>query len=131
MAKIHKKYKTPVNGLVVNGVLMTIIMLLAYFNKQGSLYNFFLLLATMAFLVFYAFGAASEIVLSGKKIRPFNIWNFLKSSCISLLAFAYSVYTIYGSGADYVMYGFLLILMGFPFFIYEKLKVEADEERLQ
>ncbi|MCI2061580.1 MAG: amino acid permease [Eubacteriaceae bacterium] len=131
MAKIHEKYKTPVNGLIVNGVLMTIIMLLAYFNKQGSLYNFFLLLATMAFLVFYAFGAASEIVLSGKKIRPFNIWNFLKSSCISLLAFAYSVYTIYGSGADYVMYGFLLILMGFPFFIYEKLKVEADEERLQ
>lgn len=128
MAKIHEKYKTPVNGLIVNGVLMTIIMLLGYFTHEGNLYNFFVLLAVMSFLVFYAFGAASEIVLAGKKIRPFNVWNFLKNSIVSLLAFAYAVYTIYGSGAEYVMYGFLLILMGFPFFIYEKLKTEAEEE---
>lgn len=130
MAKINEKTGTPVNGLIINGILMTFIMLLAFFTHEGNLYNFFVLLAVMSFLVFYAFGAASEIVLSGKKIRPFSIGNFLKCSCISLLAFAYSIYTIYGSGAEYVMYGFLLILIGFPFFIYEKLKTEADEERL-
>jgi len=128
MAKLHPKFKTPVNALIIDGILMTIIMLLAYFTKQGSLYNFFVLLATMSFLVFYSFGAASEIVLAGKKIMPFNLPNFISKSIIALLAFGYGVYTIYGAGADYVMYGFLLILIGFPFFIYEKLKTEAEKE---
>jgi hypothetical protein len=37
------------------------------------------------------------------------------------------VFTVYGSGADYVMYGFLLMLIGIPFYIYVKLKRYHDE----
>jgi basic amino acid/polyamine antiporter, APA family len=123
-SKVGKR-GTPYVALLVNGVLMTAIMLIAWLTKEGSLYNFFVMLATMSYLVFYAFGAASEIVLSGKHIKPFNIRNFVKCSIVSLIGLVYAIYTIYGSGAQYVFYGFLLMLIGLPVFIYVKLKAEA------
>jgi amino acid transporter len=127
LSKVSRR-GTPVNALLVNGVLMTAIMLLAWATQEGSLYNFFVMLATMAYLVFYAFGAASEIVLSGKKIKPFSLGTFIKCSLVSLVGLLYAIYTIYGSGAEYVFYGFLLMMAGLPVFIYVKLKAEAERE---
>jgi amino acid transporter len=129
-AKVHAKYRTPHVALIVNGILMTIIMCVAYFNQEGSIYNFFVMLSTLALLVFYAFGAASEIMLAGRGIKKLNVWSFIKNSIIALVAFLYSIFTIYGSGADYVMYGFLLILIGFPFYIYARLKRHTEGDTL-
>jgi amino acid transporter len=128
LAKVHPKFRTPAPALLVNGVLMTGIMIVACVNtEEGSVYNFFLLLSTLALLIFYVLGAATEIALSGMKIKKFNVWRFIRCSFISLVAFAYAVFTVYGSGADYVMYGFLLMLIGIPFYIYVKLKRYHDE----
>lgn len=121
-ARTHPKYRTPDFALLLNGILMTIVMCLSYFNTSVSIYNFLVLLAVMSFLIFYAFGAASDLMLSVKFQRPLGIRGFIKKGAVSLIAFYYSVYTVFGSGAEYVMYGFLLILIGFPFFIYVKLK---------
>ena len=125
-ARISPKYKTPVNSLVINGILMTAVMFLGYITQGGSMYNFLVMLAVMAFLVFYTFGAASELMLSGKHIKPFNLFNFVKCSIISLIALAYSIYTIFGAGAENVLYGFLLMLIGLPVFIYVKLKQTSN-----
>jgi len=121
-AQIHPKYRTPDFALLLNGFLMTVVMCLSYFNTSVSIYNFLVLLAVMSFLVFYAFGAAADLMLSIKIGAPMRVLGFIRKGAVSLIAFYYSVYTVFGSGAEYVMYGFLLILMGFPFFIYVKLK---------
>jgi hypothetical protein len=39
-----------------------------------------------------------------------------------LLAFGYSLYAIYGTGATVVMYGFLLMLLGIPVYLYMMLQ---------
>ena len=106
---------------------MTLVMIIGYTNTTGNVYNFLIMLSVMSFLVFYLFGAASEIYLSGREIKQFNLFNFLKFSFISIVAFSYSVYTIYGAGAEYVLYGFLLLLIGIPFYIFIKLKKKWDE----
>ena len=121
-AEINPKYGTPVKGLIINAVLMTLVMILGLLTHESGLYNFLVLLSVMSFLVFYAFGAASEIVLSGREIRLFNFVNFVKLSVLSLLALAYAIYTIFSSGAEYVRYGFLLMLIGLPIYIYLQLK---------
>lgn len=126
-AQIHPKYRTPSFALLLNGFLMTGVMFLSYFNTSVSIYNFLVLLAVMSFLVFYAFGAAADLMLSINFGKPLRILGFIKKGAVSLIAFYYSVYTVFGSGADYVMYGFLLILIGFPFFIYVKLKHKEGE----
>ncbi|MGC4018446.1 MAG: amino acid permease [Muricomes sp.] len=124
-AKVSKKRGTPVNGLLINGVLMTIVMLLGYLTNGGDLYSFLSMMSVMTFLVFYLFGLASEIMISGREMKkPFNLAQFIKKSAVGLIALVYSIYTVVGSGAQYVFYGFLLILLGIPVFIYVKLKRE-------
>ena len=126
-AKVNERKGTPVGSLIINGILMSVVMTLGYLTNEGGLYNFMVLLAVMAFLIFYLFGAAAEIYLVGKKIKPFTLFNFLKYSIVGLIGLAYSIYTVYGSGAEYVLYGFLLMLFGLPFFIYVKLRNERNE----
>lgn len=121
-AKVHPKYQTPYFGLIANAILMSFIMFLGYITNRGGLYNFLVLLAVMSLLIFYTFGAASYIILIAKKSEPLNPFLFMKNSILGLTAFFYSVYTIYGSGAEVVMYGFLLMLIGMPFYIYVQLK---------
>lgn len=121
-AKVHPKYQTPYFGLIANAMLMTFIMFLGFVTNQGGLYNFLVLLAVMSLLIFYTFGAASDIMLTVKNAEPLNLFRFLKNSSLGLLAFTYAIYTIYGSGSNVVMYGFLLMLIGMPFYIYVQLK---------
>lgn len=126
--KVNPKNGTPVSSLIINGILMSAVMLIGFLTNGGSLYNFMVLLAVIAFLIFYLFGAASEIMLMGMGIRPFTMLNFIKNSAIGLIALAYSIYTVYGAGAEYVLYGFLLMLFGLPVYIYVKLKQHASGE---
>ncbi len=127
-ARTHPKYKTPDFSLILNGILMTAVMFLSYFNTSASIYNFLVLLAVMSFLVFYAFGAAADLMLSIQYDKPVRVFGFIKKGAVSLIAFYYAVYTVFGAGAEYVMYGFLLILIGLPFFIYVKLNQASDTE---
>lgn len=121
-AKVHPKFNTPVASLVISGIAANILLIMNYVGSLNSAFNFMLLLATLAFLPAYSFAAAAEIILLKKHSADFNVWNFLKNSFVALLAFAYSVYAIYGTGSDVVMYGFILMLVGIPFYLYMMLE---------
>jgi basic amino acid/polyamine antiporter, APA family len=120
--KLHPKYMTPVAALVISGVCANILLVLNYVGSLNAAFNFMLLLATLAFLPAYAFAAAAEIVLLKKQSGNFNVWNFLKNSFVALLAFAYSIFAIFGTGSEVVMYGFILMLIGIPFYLYMMLE---------
>lgn len=127
-AKIHPKFKTPYVSLIISGIAANILLIMNYVSSLREAYNFMILLATLAFLPSYAFAAAAEIVLLVKHSKNFNIWNFLKNSFVSLLAFAYAIYAIYGTGAEVVMYGFILILIGIPFYVYMMLQNNKEDK---
>jgi APA family basic amino acid/polyamine antiporter len=120
--RVHPKFKTPDASLIIAGVCANILLIMNYVGTLTAAFNFMLLLATLAFLPAYSFTAAAEIVLLRKQSADFNFWNFLKNSFLALVAFAYSVYAIYGTGAEVVMYGFILMLIGIPFYVYMKLQ---------
>jgi amino acid transporter len=124
--KVHPKYNTPHMSLIISGIAANILLVMNYVGTLTSAFNFMILLATLAFLPAYSFTAAAEILLLVKHSPNFNIWNFLKNSFVALLAFAYSIYAIYGTGAQVVMYGFLLMLVGIPFYIYMKIQNRSE-----
>lgn len=128
--RVHPKYKTPVVSLVISGVAANILLILNYVGSLNAAFNFMLLLATLAFLPAYAFSAAADIVLLKKHSIDFNIWNFLKNSFVALLAFAYSIYAIYGTGAQVVMYGFILMLIGIPVYLYMMLQNNKTDKNV-
>lgn len=134
MKKISKKFNTPVTALVISGICANILLVLNYVGSLQSAFDFMILLATLAFLPAYTFATAAEIVLFFKDRGNFNVWNFLKGSFFSLLAFAYSIYAIYGTGAEVVMYGFILMLIGIPVYVYmmlQKNKVTGEVTALR
>ena len=116
--KIHPKYLTPVNSLIISALAANVLLVLNYMGTLSSAFNFMLLLATLAFLPAYAFSAAADIVLLKNHSSDFNLFSFFKNSFFALLAFAYSIYAIYGTGATVVMYGFILMLAGIPVYLF-------------
>ena len=131
MAAVHPKYCTPHISLIISGVIANITLLLFYVRSLTAAYNFMILLATLSFLPPYVFAAAAEIMLLAKGSPRFSLGNFIKSSIFSLLGFAYGIWTIYGSGAETVMYGFILMLLGIPIYVYMKLKSQAHSSRAE
>lgn len=127
-AVVHPKYNTPYVSLIISAVLANILLAMNYSQSLLAAFNFMILLATLAYLPMYATTAAAEIILLVKIEGKVNVWKFIKKSIIPLLGFAYAVWTIYGSGAETVMYGFLLILFGVPFYLYMKIKSKSSND---
>ncbi len=124
-AKVHSKYQTPYMALIIGSVLANILLLMNYTKSFNSAFNFVVLLATLSYLPVYAMTAASEIRLMKKMHGTVNVSKFIKVSLIPLLGFIYAGWAIYGSGAKTVMYGFLLLLAGIPFYLYMNYKRET------
>ncbi|MBE6071411.1 MAG: amino acid permease [Clostridium butyricum] len=116
--KIHPKYQTPVNSLVIGSVLVNILLIMNFQKSMVSAFTFITLLATLSFLPVYLLSIGAEIMLMFKDEAEFNLMIFLKKSALALLAFAYTIWAIYGSGAETVMWGFILMLLGIPFYVY-------------
>ncbi len=124
-AKVHPKYQTPYMALIIGSVLANILLLMNYTKSFNAAFNFVVLLATLSYLPVYAMTAASEIALMKKMYGKVNVFKFVKVSFVPLLGFVYASWTVYGSGAQTVMYGFLLLLAGIPFYLYMNYKREA------
>lgn len=116
--KLHPKYGTPVNSLIIGSVLVNILLLMNYQKGMVSAFTFITILATLSFLPVYLLTVAAEMMLIFKNEKNFTLGYFLKKAIIPLTAFAYTIWTIYGSGAETVMWGFILMLIGIPFYIY-------------
>lgn len=120
--KVHPRFKTPYVALIIGSVLVNLLLILNYSQSKTLLeaFNFIILLATLSFLPVYAFTVAADIILLVKVKGKFTFFKFVKTAFIPLVALAYAMWTVYGSGAEAVMYGFLLLLSGVPFYVYMK-----------
>lgn len=116
--KLSLKYGTPVNSLVIGSILVNILLIMNYQKSMVSAFTFITILATLTFLPVYLLTAAAEMMLLFKDERKLTLRVFIKKSFVPLLAFIYALWTIYGSGAETVMWGFILMLIGIPFYIY-------------
>lgn len=130
LGRVEETHKVPKTALIVNAVIYTIIMLMSITKGVVELYNYLIIMSSMASMVFYSFGVASEIVLLLKRSENFNVWVFIKNGFFSLVAFIYTIYATYATGAETVMWGFLFILIGMPIFIFIKMnRGEFKKER--
>jgi amino acid transporter len=96
-----------------------------YFKGLNAAYEFVMLLATMAALPPYIFVAAADILIARQQGNKITILNFIKNGFVPLLALLYSIYAVYCTGAEAVMWGFLLMLSGIPFYLFVKLRTAA------
>ena len=112
--KKENKNGVPYLGLIIGSVLSSIILLIGMNDGLIDQFTFVVNLTVLTCLVPYLFVSASYIIVIIEKKLHLN--KFFKTFILGSLGFAYSLWAIYGSGADVVFYGFLLLLLGVPFY---------------
>ncbi|MEF9935280.1 MAG: amino acid permease, partial [Clostridium sp.] len=105
--KLSPKYNSPVNALIIGSVLVNLLLIMNYRESMVEAFTFIIILATLSFLPIYLLTASAEIFLMFKGAKEFNFKIFITKAIIPLLAFIYTIWTIYGSGEETVMWGFI------------------------
>lgn len=103
------KYDTPAHGLVFSSVLASVLLVMNYSKSLVEQFTFIILLATLNTLVPYLFCSLAELMLRRK--LSYN-------SVVSVLAFAFSLWAIAGAGPEIVYWGFLLLMLGLPVYVW-------------
>lgn len=111
---------TPVSGIVVSGVLATVLISMNYTRGLVEQFTFIILLATLTSLVPYVFCSAADFMLAAADRGGTAGRRWSAVLIVPTLAFLYSLWTIGGSGRDTVYWGFLLLLAGIPIYVWNR-----------
>ena len=113
--KKNNKKGAPVFGLIIGSLLSSVVMLMNFSDSLVTQFTFMVNLTVLACLVPYLFVSAAYIIIVIQKNKETS--SILKTVILGLLGFLYSLWAIYGSTAEVVFYGFLLLLLGIPFYV--------------
>jgi basic amino acid/polyamine antiporter, APA family len=111
----------PALGIVIGSILLSILMTMNFSKTLVEQFKFMILLSTLTVLIPYLFSAASYILILKKQ----NIVSAKERNIkitIAFLAFAYSLWAVAGSGQEVVYWGFILLMLGVPIFVFMKYK---------
>ena len=109
------KHESPILGVVISSILASIVMISNYTGSLAKAFTFMMMLSTLSTVIPFLFSCTSYgILLKGEKQ---NLW-----PRIGMLAFiiAFLLLVIAGSGKEVVFYGFILLMCGVPFYIFQK-----------
>lgn len=118
---------TPVAGMLVSSLLVTVLMVLNYTRTLVELFTFVILLATMTCLLPYLFSAVSALMLGLRGSETAEAGRLWKGTTLAVVVFAYSFFAIAGTGRDSVYWGFLLLMAGLPVYVWVRRQDPRDD----
>jgi APA family basic amino acid/polyamine antiporter len=124
--RLNKK-GVPALGMAISSGMTTLLLLMNYTRGLVEQFKFLLLLATLSILIPYLLSAGAYIILGTKK-HALHKASLTSVIVLGLLAFLYSLWEIYGSGAETVFYGFLFLMAGVPFYIWLSYKKHREDD---
>lgn len=114
----RNKREVPTVGIIISSILVSLLLITNYTKGLNKAFEFMILLGTLTVLVPYLFSSASYILLSHRKGKvPSKKW----SIWIGLAAFSFSLFAVIGSGQEVVFWGFVMLILGIPFYVRMKL----------
>ena len=119
----------PAIGIIFSAILATSLILVQAAGSSGfaAFYSLVVNLATMTAVVPYAFCALSVGLVAahaagGGKVPPVG--------AVEWIAFVFSIFTLYGCGPEAVLYGFVLLMLGIPVYVWQVRQQSAVTSRL-
>lgn len=106
----------PALGIVISAMLTTAMVLFQTWGAPGvrAFYNLVVSLSTMAAVIPYAFCALAVGLVAARSGAKARI------GPVEIIAFAFAMFTVYGCGAEAVLYGLLLLLLGIPVYVWQR-----------
>jgi APA family basic amino acid/polyamine antiporter len=120
--KRKSKKDLPIFGLLVSSVLVTVIVLANSSKGLVEMFTLLILVGTFLALVSYLFSSLAEVLIILKNKLQGWEKQTIRAFVLSLPAFAFSVLAVYGAGMKIVFYGFLILIVGMPIYIWSKIK---------
>jgi APA family basic amino acid/polyamine antiporter len=116
-AKQNRK-GVPVNGVIVSSIIITILMFMNNAKNLANQFKLLILLSTFFTLLPYLFTTVSYLIVRAKQATKYSSAKTVSAIAVSLLAFSFSMWMIIGSGQEIVYWGFIMLMMGVPFYVY-------------
>lgn len=105
---------SPALGICISSVIVSIMMVLNFSKGLVKAFEFIILLSTLTVLVPYLFSSATHILIAHQKGEK---WFWVTG----MLAFAFSMWAVVGSGSEVVLWGFVMLMLGLPIYIFMKI----------
>lgn len=116
-AKQNKK-GVPINGVIVSSMIITILMFMNNSKNLANQFKLLILLSTFFTLLPYLFTTVSYLIVRAKNATEFSKSKKISAVLVSVLAFTFSMWMIVGAGQEIVYWGFIMLMMGVPFYVY-------------
>jgi arginine:agmatine antiporter len=115
----------PALGIVISAILATLLVLSQVAGPPGfkAFYELIVGLSTMAAVIPYAFcalatGLVAAHVAGGGPVP--------RLGPIEVIAFIFSVFTLYGCGAKPVLFGTLMLVLGIPVYVWQRRRASGN-----
>ena len=109
----------PYLGIIISAIFATLLVMTQAIGSAefSAVYNLVVGLSTMAAVIPYAFCALSAGLVaayaSGGGPVP-------RVTLVEIIAFIFAVFTLYGCGAEPVLYGLMMLVLGIPVFVWQR-----------
>ncbi|MGB5189657.1 amino acid permease [Robiginitalea sp.] len=115
----------PIWGMAIGSTLSSLVVLMNYTDGLVEQFSFMILLSTFCVRIPYLFASAAFVVLSleNSQRNRSRVGIFTLGS----LAFGFSLWAIYGAGETSVLWGFILLMLGTPVYVFMKWKNKSSE----
>ena len=113
--KKTNKNGAPALGLIIGSILASILLAMNFTSGLVDQFKLIVEIAVFASLLPYLFVASAYILV--KIERNIHITNSVKMFLLGSLGILFSLWALYGSGRNTIFYGFLLLMLGIPFYL--------------
>lgn len=111
------KRGTPAFGIAISSVLISVLVFMNYTKGLVEQFQFLVLLTTVMVLVPYLFSSASYLMLLMEE-KYLDTKGWIRAIILATGGFSFSIWAIAGSGEESVFWGFLMLLAGVPFYMW-------------
>jgi len=116
LGAVHERFRTPHVALIAGGAIASATLCLGLsetlLKRFSSIVGFSVLLTMLPHL----FTAASQLVLARRDPERFPAGERRRAMVVGGIAFAFSMFTIYGVGPEIALWGLLAVLAGVPLY---------------
>ncbi|NRQ37653.1 amino acid permease [Nonomuraea sp. NN258] len=108
----------PVTGILAGTILTSLMLLIGYASENA--FNTIVLLASFTTVIPYFFSAAAQIFWLTTRTREVDRGRLGRDLVVAVLALLFAFWMAYGSGAEAVLGGTLMLLVGVPVYVWLK-----------
>jgi APA family basic amino acid/polyamine antiporter len=117
LARIHPRFRTPHAALLAGGAIASAMLFLGLSRTLLERFDSIVRFSVLLTLLPHLFAAAAQLLLARRDPQRYARKERRRAQIVAAIAFAFSMFTIYGVGPETALWGLLAVLAGIPLYV--------------